>query len=414
MSILDLVEWADPAPGEMVHRVPEVGSGEFRLGSRLVVREPQTAIFYHNGRAQDAFGPGAYTLSTENIPFLSNLLGLVYGGKSPFRTEIYFVNRRTFLDLKWGTPQPVALRDPDLGVARLRAFGTFALEIEDPSMFVNKIVGGQGLYDTNAIVGYLRDIIASRFADQLGELKVGLFDLPSKYDEVSAGLAARLRDEFQALGLVLKNIFVTAISTTEETQKAIDERASMGAIGNMDAYLKFKAARALEPSGAGGGGAAGNAASLGLGLGAGAGLGTMMAQMFTQAMAGQAAPGSAPAAAATSTSSVSSASSGSAASGSTGAATSAATLEDIFGNLQSLVQGQLAVPEAERTELVSGLAGLKSALGSGTPDLEQIRAARSALTGRWPWLSGALDAAFSQPAVSAALATAAGRFTGGA
>lgn len=391
MAILDLIEWPDPTPSEMVRRVPESGSGEFRLGSQLVVREHQMAVFYHNGRAQDTFGPGRYTLSTENIPLLTALFGLPFGGQSPFRTEMYFVSRRTFLDLKWGTPQPIALRDPDLGVVRLRAFGAFALEVEDVALFVTRIVGGQGLYATTEIVGYLREVIASRLADLLGELHLGLFDLPAKYDEMSAALAAKLREEFQALGLLLKNLYVTSISTTEETQKAIDERAAMGAIGNMDAYLKFKAARALEP-GALSGGEAGSAAAAGLGLGAGAGLGAMMAQMMSQSF--KPGGGEAPA---------------------PGAPTAAAnmTLADVFGGLDQLVNTQLAVPPEERSELASALSGLRTELEAATPDLEKVRDRRAAITGRWPWLAEALAVAFQQPPVAAALARAASVFTSG-
>lgn len=387
MAILDLVEWANPNPSEIVHRVPEGDSGEFRLGSQLVVRESQKAVFYHNGQAADVFDPGRYTLDTENIPILSSLIGLVFGGKSPFRTEVYFVNLRTFLDLKWGTPQPIALRDPDFGLARLRAFGTFAMAVEEPALFVNKIVGGQGLYTTADIVGYLRGIVTARLADILGTLKVGLLDLPSQYDEVAAALSASLREEFQALGLTLKSMYVTSISTTEETQKAIDERAAMGAIGNIDAYLKFKAARALE-SGAGG---AGDAAAVGMGLGAGAGLGAIMAQMMDQAMQ----PGRADASAAKA------------------ADTPPASLDDVFTGLQVLVQRQLAVPQADRAALVAALASLQQALAAASPNLDHVRAARADITGRWPWIADELEAAFKQPAVTASLVRAASLYTGG-
>lgn len=278
---------------------------------------------------------------------------------------------------------------PDFGLARLRAFGTFAMAVEEPALFVNKIVGGQGLYTTADIVGYLRGIVTARLADILGTLKVGLLDLPSQYDEVAAALSASLREEFQALGLTLKSMYVTSISTTEETQKAIDERAAMGAIGNIDAYLKFKAARALEP-GAGGGGA-GDAAAVGMGLGAGAGLGAIMAQMMGQAMQ----PGRADATAAKA------------------ADAPPASLDDVFTGLQVLVQRQLAVPQADRAELVAGLAGLQQALAAASPDLERVRAARAGITERWPWIADELEAAFKQPAVTAALVRAASLYTGG-
>ena len=387
MAILELVEWADPGPNEIVHRVPEWGSGEFRLGSQLVVREHQNAVFYHNGRALDMFEPGRYTLKTENIPLLVDVLSIPFGGDSPFRTEVYFVSLRAFLDLKWGTPQPLALRDPDLGVVRIRAFGTFAMEVDDPGMFVTRIVGGQGLYTTFDIVGFLRGIISSRLADVLGESGIGLFDLPSHYEELGAGLSARLRQEFERVGIRMRDLYITSLSTTEETQRAIDERAAMGAIGDVDAYLKFKAARALEAGAAGGGGASG-AAATGLGLGAGAGLGAMMAQMMGQAMQ----PGGASEAPET---------------------TTEATLDDVFTGLQVLAQRQLALPQEERSEIVSALAGLKLALEAENPDLDDVRDRRAAITDGWPWLEAEVDSAFKKPAVTAALVRAASSYTAG-
>jgi len=389
MAILDLIEWDNPGPNEMVHRVPEWGSGEFRLGSQLVVREFQSAVFFHNGLAQDTFSAGRYTLSTENIPLLTGLMGLPFGGKSPFRTEVYFVSHRTFLDVKWGTTQPVALRDPDLGVARLRAFGTMAIDIDDAGLFINKIVGGQGLYTTNDIVGYLRGIVVARLSDLLGESGIGLFDLPSKYDELAAGLAARLRDAFLSVGIALKQAYITNISATEETQAAIDERAAMGAIGDMDAYLKFKAARMLG-SGGGGGGGAGDAAAAGMGLGAGAGMGAILAQMMGSAMQAPAARAGAPA-----------------------GDDRDASLEEVFTGLQVLANRQLAVPAAERAEIVSALEALRIELAAAVPDLEAVRQRRQTAVERWPWLADELEGVFRQPTVTAALVRAASRFTAG-
>lgn len=390
MAILDLIEWDNPGPNEMVHRVPEWGSGEFRLGSQLVVREFQTAVFFHNGQAQDTFGAGRYTLSTENIPLLTGLMGLPFGGKSPFRTEVYFVSHRAFLDVKWGTAQPVALRDPDLGLVRLRAFGTMAIEIDDAALFINKIVAGQGLYTTADIAGYLRGITVARLSDLLGESHIGLFDLPGKFDELSAGLAARLREGFQAVGIALKQVYITSISTTEETQKAIDERAAMGAIGDMNAYMKFKAARMLGGSGAGGGGGAGDAAATGMGLGAGAGMGAILAQMMGQAMQAPAAGPAAPA-----------------------GEVREASLEEVFTGLQVLVNRQLAVAQAERSEIISALEALRIELAAAAPDLEAVRQRRQIVVERWPWLADELEQVFRMPAVTAALVRAASRFTGG-
>lgn len=301
--IFDIVEAPDQGPNQMVYRVPPTGSGDFRIGSQVIVRESQAAVFFRDGKALDTFGPGRHTITTANIPLLINLIGMAFSGKSPFKAEVYFVNMRDFIDMKWGTPEPIALRDKDLGLVRLRANGRYSMAITDPQMFVAKIVGTQGLYQTSQIEDYLRGIIISRLTDLLGETKAGLFDLPALFDEMSAAIRVKVAEDFAALGITLKQMFLGSVSPTEETQKAIDERAAMGAIGDMQKYLQYKAARAMgDAAAAGGGGEAGGAAGTGVGLGAGFGLGAGMAGMISQAIAGaqqqaQAAP-SAPTAAA--------------------------------------------------------------------------------------------------------------------
>lgn len=278
--IFDVVEFFDETGRQMVHRVPEHGSGDFRLGSQLIVRESQAAVFFRDGKALDTFGAGRHTLSTANIPLLTRLIGLPFSGETPFKAEVYFVNLREFLEQKWGTPEAIALRDADLGMVRLRAFGTYSMQVSEPQLFVNKIVGTQGLYETSQIQGFLRGIIIAKLTDLLGELKKSLFDLPSMYDEIGAGAKAKVQDDFNALGMALKTLYVNSISPTEDTAKAIDERAAMGAIGNMQAYLQFKAARAMTEAA----GAPGGVAGAGVGLGAGVGMGAAVAQMMTQAM----------------------------------------------------------------------------------------------------------------------------------
>src|SRR5919201_1696321 len=153
MAILDVIEFLDPTGRQIIHRVPEGGSGEFRIGSQLVVRESQTAVFFRDGKALDVFGPGRHTITTANIPILASLIGLATMGRSPFPAEVVFVNMRQFLDQKWGTPEPVPFRDPEFGMARLRAFGTYAYQVKDPSLFVNGIVGQQGIYTTDQVAG---------------------------------------------------------------------------------------------------------------------------------------------------------------------------------------------------------------------------------------------------------------------
>ncbi len=292
--IFDIVEAPDQGANQMVYRVPSSGSGDFRIGSQVIVRENQNAVFFRDGKALDTFGAGRHTITTANVPLLVDLVGKLFSGKSPFKAEVYFVNMRDFIDMKWGTPEPISLRDADLGLARLRANGRYSMAISDPQMFVAKIVGTQGLYQTSQIEDYLRNMIISRLTDMLGELKTGLFDLPAMFDELSAAVKARVAEDFEALGITLKQMFVGSISPTEETQKAIDERAAMGAIGDMTKYMQYKAAKAMGDAATAGGGEAGGsggvagAAGTGVGLGAGFGLGAGMAGMIQQAIsAGQ-------------------------------------------------------------------------------------------------------------------------------
>jgi membrane protease subunit (stomatin/prohibitin family) len=280
VRIFDIVEFFDETGRQMVHRLPEHGSGDFRLGSQLIVRESQAAVFFRDGKALDTFGPGRHTLSTANIPFLTRLISIPFSGETPFKAEVYFVNLREFLEQKWGTPEAITLRDSELGMVRLRAFGTYSMQVNDPQLFVNKVVGTQGIYQTSQIQGFLRGIIIAKLTDLLGEVQKSILDLPSLYDEIGAGAKAKVQDDFNALGIALKTLYVTSISPTEETAKAIDERASMGAIGNMQAYLQFKTARAMTEAA----GVPGGMAGAGVGLGAGVGMGAAMAQMMTQAM----------------------------------------------------------------------------------------------------------------------------------
>jgi membrane protease subunit (stomatin/prohibitin family) len=244
MGWLQVVEWAQGEADEIVRRVPADGGGEFRLGSQLIVREHQTALFYRNGRVLDAFGPGRYTLETDNLPLLSGLLSLPFGSGGPFRTEVYFVSRQRFLDLRWGTPQPVPLRDSELGRVRLRAFGSFALRVADPERLLDRLAAGRSSYTTADVLGYLRGALVSRFAELLGESAIGLYDLPAAYGELAERLRDRLRVDVDPVGLELEDIHIHNISPTEETLRAIDERAARGAGG---ATPGEGAIRAVDP-----------------------------------------------------------------------------------------------------------------------------------------------------------------------
>ena len=279
--IIDVIEVPNQGPNDMVMRVPEYGSGEFRLGSQVIVRESQRAVFYRDGKSLDLFDAGRHTITTANLPILSGLMRLATGGNNIFTAEVYFTNMREFTDLKWGTPQPISLRDTDLGLVRLRAFGQYTMQLADPKRFVDQIVGTQGIYQTQQIEDYLRGVVISRMTDVLGENMTSIFDLPQLYDEIGAAMRAKVQDDFLAMGIALKQFMIVSINPTEETAKAIDERAAMGAIGNMDAYMKFKTAQALQDAAQSGGGTAD-----GLGLGAGIGMGAGMAGMIANTMTG--------------------------------------------------------------------------------------------------------------------------------
>lgn len=287
--ILDVVQYADTLGKELVHRIPERGSGDFRIGSQLIVREGQAGVFFRDGKALDTFGPGRHTITTANIPLLVNLVEMVFSGDTPFTAECYFVSTRDFIDQRWGTPEPITLRDEVLKMVRVRAHGTYNMQIADPQLFVSQLVGARGYFTTNDVANHLRSIIVNRFTDLLGENVKSILDLPAMFEEISAAIRVKLRDDFAALGMALKQLYLLSVSPTEETSAAIDEAASMGAIGDMDRYLKFKAARAVGDAATAGGAAAGTT-QMGLGLGTG----LAMAKVVSDSLSGG---GQAPAAA---------------------------------------------------------------------------------------------------------------------
>jgi len=280
--IFDIVQFVDEAGTEMVHRIPERGSGDFRIGSQVIVRDSQAAVFFRDGRSLDTFGPGPHTITTANIPLLVDLVGKVFSGETPFKAEVYFVSLRGFTDLKWGTPTPITIQDPILRMARVQARGSYAVQIVDPQLFVNKIVGTRGIYRTTEIQGFFRSMILTKLTDLVGEMGKSILDLAGMAEELTMGVRAKAAEEFAARGVNLTSVYVEYIGPTEDTAKAIDEAASMGALGDMSAYMQFQAARAMRDAAQqeGGGGLTG----AGLGLGAGVGMGAAMAQMMTQSM----------------------------------------------------------------------------------------------------------------------------------
>jgi len=271
---LEVIEWFDESGKELVHRIPEQGSGEIKWGAQLTVRESQAAVFFYNGKAYDAFGAGRHTLKTANLPILTKVLSLPWGMTSPLRAEVYFINMKIFTNLKWGTRDPVAFRDAELGLIRLRAFGVFNLQVLQPVLFVNSLVGTQGVYTTDAIAEYLNMVTVSRFNDFMGGHIDTIFNLPSRYNELSEGLKKVLEDDFSRFGLGLNGLYINSITPPPEVQKAIDDKSRLGVFDDLNKLLKMKAAMAMEAASQSEGQA---------GAGLGMGMGFMMPAMFSEA-----------------------------------------------------------------------------------------------------------------------------------
>jgi membrane protease subunit (stomatin/prohibitin family) len=283
LIFLELLEWFDESGRELVHRLPEQGSGDIKYGAQLTVRESQAAVFFYNGKAVGAFGPGRHTLKTANIPVLTKIASLPWGFTSPLRAEVYFTNLKTFTNLKWGTRDPVAFKDTKLGLVRLRAFGIFNLKIVQPVLFVNRLVGTQGVYTTEEIGDYLNQVVVSRFNDYIGEKISTIFDLPAQYDELAKGLTKRIQQDFSQFGISLTGLYINAITPPPEVQQAIDDKSRMEVFDDMNKLMQMKTAMAMEKIAEGSDSIAGNGAQAGMGMG----LGVMLPGMFAQQLSNQ-------------------------------------------------------------------------------------------------------------------------------
>ena len=291
-EFVDVIEWIDDSSDTMVYRFERYGN-EIKYGAMLTVRESQTAVLVSEGRVADYYEPGLYQLETRNMPILTTLESWPHGFSSPFKAEVYFFNMRRFTDLKWGTKNPVMLRDKEFGPLRLRAFGTYSIRIKEPLTFIKEIVGTDGHFQTGEISLQLRNLIVSRFASIIGESGIPILDLAANYDELGDFITQKISPEFAAYGLEVLQLMVENISLPPEVETALDKRTSMGIIGDLGRYTHYQAAEAMEK-------AAGNpsgGANEGIGMGMGFAVASQMGRAFSNQSATQQTPPPIPASA---------------------------------------------------------------------------------------------------------------------
>ena len=278
-QFLDILEWLDDSSDTLAWRFPMRGQ-EIQNGGKLVVRESQEAVFVNEGQLADVFKPGTHTLTTQNLPILATLKGWKYGFESPFKSDVYFISTKLYNDLKWGTSNPIMMRDADFGMLRIRAFGIYSIKVVDSGTFLKQLVGTNGVYTVPDISEQLRKTIMSRFTDALGEAKIPALDLAAKYDELSEFVKQKLNDEFKTMGLELSKFFVENISLPEEVEAMMDKRTSVGMMAPvMGAYTQMQVADSIPLAAQNPGGVAG----LGMGMGVGFGMGNMMGQQMAGA-----------------------------------------------------------------------------------------------------------------------------------
>jgi len=264
-ELVDVIEWTDDTSDTMVYRFERYGN-EIKYGAKLVVRESQFAVFVNEGEVADVLGPGTYELETKNLPLLTSLQNWHHGFKSPFKAEVYFCNARRFTDLKWGTKQPLMVRDAEFGGLRIRAFGTYGVRIDDSLKFIREIVGTDGVFTTDEISNQLRNLITSRFATIIGGSGVPILDMAANYDQLGEFLTQRIAPEFEEYGLELTRILVENISLPPAVSEALDKRTSMGMTGNLDRYLQYQTGVSMEQAAQNPGGGASEGIGMGVGL----------------------------------------------------------------------------------------------------------------------------------------------------
>jgi membrane protease subunit (stomatin/prohibitin family) len=276
-QFIDIVEWNEPSQNDILaYRFPRFNN-EIKMGAKLVVREGQSALFVNEGQLSDIFtNAGTYTLTTENLPILSTLKGWKYGFNSPFKAEVYFLSMRQWTDQKWGTQNPIMMRDPEFGPVRVRAFGSYAFHIADPATFLKQLVVTDPLFETFEISNQLRNTIVSRFVDAIGQAKIAVLDLAGNYDKISKVALEVIKPDLSALGLALTSFLIENISLPPEVEAALDQRTKMGVLGDMSKYTQYQTAQAI-------GDAARNPSGMS-GLGAGLATGQVMADQMRASM----------------------------------------------------------------------------------------------------------------------------------
>lgn len=282
-NLLKSLEWVDNSTDTIVYKYPMDGR-KIQYGSKLTVRESQVAIFLNKGKIADVFGPGMYTLQTSNLPIFTQLMSWGYGFKSPFYADVYFINTKQFTNERWGTSNPITMRDADFGTIRLRGYGNYAFRVKDAALFMKELLGTNSTFTTDDIASYLKSIIVSSISDTIAESKIAALDIASNLLEFSKVATETLAENFSNLGLELTKLIIENISFPEEVEKAIDTRSSMGVLSDkMDTFVKFQSAHAIREAANNQGGAAG----FGSQLGAGVAIGEMMKESLSSSSASE-------------------------------------------------------------------------------------------------------------------------------
>jgi membrane protease subunit (stomatin/prohibitin family) len=277
-QFIDIIEWTEPPQSDVLaYRFPRY-QNEIKMGAKLVVREGQNALFVNEGRLADVFKPGTYTLSTQNLPLLTTLMGWKYGFNSPFKAEVYFISMRQWTDRKWGTQNPIMMRDSEIGPVRIRAFGTYAFHVADPKTLLQQLVVTDPSFESYEISNQLRDTIVSRFADVVATARIPVLDLAGNYEKISKVALDTVGPDLKTIGLALTLFYIENISLPPEVEQAIDTRSRMGLVGDMNRYAQYQSATAIDDAAKNPGGAAG----AGIGIGAGIALGQQMGAHVNQ------------------------------------------------------------------------------------------------------------------------------------